>query len=332
MVLGCIQNESRRFYVYVANKDQIIRSISDPSQWKYVETIHNPADIATRGTPAKQLVASPWFNGPEFLRNDYSFPTTNDHDVSFMSDDPEVRPEVSTYSSEAQRIKSLGSGRFNRFSRWSTLCRALANFIVKAKRVKARRQGENLSTPNTRRTRSNPPNFPTSKHSLTNPSAKELNQAQNLMMKTAQADAFTPEIRIIQQSKSLKKPRLHSRDPFIDNNGVLRVGGRLRQPEQLFEEKHPAIFPRDCHLANLAIDHFHESVHHKGRQITYGKIRQVRIWIIGANRMISKRIKRCVTCRRLRGKLLTHHMANLPRERLETPPPFTNVGFDVFRP
>jgi hypothetical protein len=62
-----------------------------------------------------------------------------------------------------------------------------------------------LSTPNTRRTRSNAPKPPTSKHSLTNPSAKELNQAGNLMMKTAQADAFTPEIRIIQQSKSLKK-------------------------------------------------------------------------------------------------------------------------------
>ncbi|CAB3997334.1 Hypothetical predicted protein [Paramuricea clavata] len=210
VVLGYIQNESRRFYVYVANRIQIIRSISDPSQWKYVETTHNPADIATRGKPAKQLVAFSWFNGPEFLRNDHSSPTTNDHELSIMSDDPEVRPEVSTYSSEVQLIESLGSERFNRFSRWTTLRRALANLIVKAKQVKARRRGGNLSTPNTRRTRSNPPNPPTSKHSLTNPSAKELNQAENLMMKTAQADAFTPEIRIIQQSKSLKKSRLYS--------------------------------------------------------------------------------------------------------------------------
>ncbi|CAB4027867.1 Hypothetical predicted protein, partial [Paramuricea clavata] len=194
VVLGYIQNESRRFYVY----------------WKYVETSHNPADIATRGKPAKQLVASSWFNGPEFLRNDHSSPTTNDHELSIMSDDPEVRPEVSTYSSEVQLIESLGSERFNRFSRWTTLRRALANLIVKAKQIKARRRGGNLSTPNTRRTRSNPPNPPTSKHSLTNPSAKELNQAENLMMKTAQADAFTPEIRIIQQSKSLKKSRLYS--------------------------------------------------------------------------------------------------------------------------
>jgi hypothetical protein len=242
VVLGYIQNENRRFYVYVANRVQIIRSISDPSQWKYVETTHNPADIATRGKPAKQLVESSWFDGPEFLRNDHFFPMTNDHELSITSDDPAVRPEVPTYSSEVQRIESLGSERFNCFSRWTTLRRALANLIVKAKQVKPRRRGGNLLTPNTRRTRSNAPHPSTSKHSLTNPSAKELNQAGNLMMKTAQADAFTPEIRIIQQSKSLKKSRLYSLDPFIDNNGVLRVDGRLRQAEQLFEDKHPAIW------------------------------------------------------------------------------------------
>jgi hypothetical protein len=147
VVLGYIQNESRRFYVYVANRVQIIRIILDPSQWKYVETTHNPADIATRGKPAKQLVASSWFNGLEFLRNDHSFSMTNDHELSITSDDPEVCPEVSTYSSEVQRIESLGSERFNRFSRWTTLRRALANLIVKAKQVKARRRGGNCQHP-----------------------------------------------------------------------------------------------------------------------------------------------------------------------------------------
>ncbi len=68
VVLGYIQNESRRFYVYIANRIQIIRSISDPSQWRYVGTGVNPADIATRCKPAKQLMASSWFDGPNFLR------------------------------------------------------------------------------------------------------------------------------------------------------------------------------------------------------------------------------------------------------------------------
>ena len=48
--------------------------------------------------------------------------------------------------------------------------------------------------------------------------------------------------------------------------------------------------------------------------------------------MIAKLIEGCVTCRKLRGTTLTQQMANLPLERTETTPPFTNVGFDVFGP
>ena len=48
VVLGYIQNESRGFYVYVANRVQLIRKISNPEQWTYVDTNENPADLATR--------------------------------------------------------------------------------------------------------------------------------------------------------------------------------------------------------------------------------------------------------------------------------------------
>ena len=46
--------------------------------------------------------------------------------------------------------------------------------------------------------------------------------------------------------------------------------------------------------------------------------------------MISRLIESCITCKRLRGATLTHHIANLPTDRLEIFPPFTNVGLDVF--
>ena len=46
--------------------------------------------------------------------------------------------------------------------------------------------------------------------------------------------------------------------------------------------------------------------------------------------MIRNFIKNCMICKRLRGKLETQLMAPLPRERLETEPPFTNTGLDVF--
>ena len=48
--------------------------------------------------------------------------------------------------------------------------------------------------------------------------------------------------------------------------------------------------------------------------------------------MIARTLSRCITCKKFRGKTETQHMANLPPDRLGTPPPFTNVGFDVFGP
>lgn len=41
VVLGYISNDSKRFYVFVANRDA-----TSPSQWRYIETESNPADIA----------------------------------------------------------------------------------------------------------------------------------------------------------------------------------------------------------------------------------------------------------------------------------------------
>ena len=109
MVLGYIQNESRRFYVYVANRIQIIRSISDPSQWKYVDTSVNPADSAARCRPFKQLIMSSWFDSPNFLRHPPS-PLVSCPEIDVTTNDPEVRPETSALSSDIQEMIGQGSG------------------------------------------------------------------------------------------------------------------------------------------------------------------------------------------------------------------------------
>ena len=66
--LGYIHNEAKRFHVYVANRVQEIRDLTDPNSWFYVETNSNPADEASRGLTARHLVeSSRWLTGPEFL-------------------------------------------------------------------------------------------------------------------------------------------------------------------------------------------------------------------------------------------------------------------------
>jgi len=68
VVLGFINNESRRFHVYVANRVQLIRDYASPAQLRYVESASNPADEGSQGLNASDfLQKSQWINGPGFL-------------------------------------------------------------------------------------------------------------------------------------------------------------------------------------------------------------------------------------------------------------------------
>ena len=65
IVLGYINNEAHRFHVYVGNRVQHIRDRSRPSQWHHVPGKENPADEASRGISAKELLENErWLNGP----------------------------------------------------------------------------------------------------------------------------------------------------------------------------------------------------------------------------------------------------------------------------
>ena len=121
-------------------------------------------------------------------------------------------------------------------------------------------------------------------------------------------------------------------NPFVDPEGILRVGGRLRRPDVKYEEKQPVILPKRSRLSKLAIMFHHVTIHHQGRLITNGAVRQAELWIVGVSRMVNQLLGQCITCRRFRGKSMTQHMADLPSDTTETPVPFTNVGFVVFGP
>ena len=68
VVLGYINNDSRRFKIFVANRVHFIRDNTDIEQWHYISTHDNPADDASRGLDSKNFGRiKRWFNGPEFL-------------------------------------------------------------------------------------------------------------------------------------------------------------------------------------------------------------------------------------------------------------------------
>lgn len=82
----------------------------------------------------------------------------------------------------------------------------------------------------------------------------ELNQAMNQIIRLVQIESFSNEIKRLKANKTPKKnSKITSLHPFLDLNGILRVGGRLTDSELRYEHKHQMILPERHHITDLII-------------------------------------------------------------------------------
>ena len=182
----------------------------------------------------------------------------------------------------------------------------------------------------------------------------DIKNAERKIVKAVQARAFPHEITLLQSCNSKKTERdteeketdgerqqtvrmkktspLYRLGPFLDESGILRVGGRIRQASISLEVKHPIILPRNGHVTKLIIKHFHEKTEHQGRGFTLNEIRSSGYWIVGCSAAVANYIRNCVTCQRLRATTQVQRMADLPVDRIEPAPPFAYCGVDYFGP
>lgn len=98
-VLGYSNNDSRRFQTFVANRIVTIRESSSPFQWRYVTSDENPADDASRGLPAEDLIHNHrWLLGPEFSWKPEKFwPFQTAVPPAISGNDPEVKKRLQAY-------------------------------------------------------------------------------------------------------------------------------------------------------------------------------------------------------------------------------------------
>ena len=113
--------------------------MSNPRQWKYVDTRKNPADLSTRRLNAESLIGSSWLTGPSFLRDPNGIAEDEEEEIPLNEDDPEVRKDAVSLKTQTSRRRSLGADRFSRFSSLHSLQRAIANLIIVVKEFKRRR-------------------------------------------------------------------------------------------------------------------------------------------------------------------------------------------------
>ncbi|XP_070549479.1 uncharacterized protein [Ptychodera flava] len=322
IVLGYINNSSKRFHVYVANRVEKIHNISSPHQWRHVSTHENPADIASRSVPAQKLNSTIWLSGPAFLwqrdEQDKDNHEETEHKYTVSDEDPEVRKQLAVLNTSTKEVEqdNLGAHRFQRFSSWRSLKRSIANLIGKIRQRKL-------------------PEKTDKKEEEKSPEELKIEmmaQAETIILRSVQKSVFHKEYEILSATKSAgtdnnrlqKRNPISRMNPFIDEKGLIRVGGRLRQSDIDLCGRHPIILPQDNHISQLIIDHVHRQVQHQGRQLTLSNVRANGYWIMGVHDMVRSILHKCAICRRLRAKPLTQLMADLPSDRTEKTPPHTS--------
>ncbi|GFW32025.1 integrase catalytic domain-containing protein [Trichonephila clavipes] len=94
---------------------------------------------------------------------------------------------------------------------------------------------------------------------------KDIDQAETKLIRMVQERVFLAEIKSL-QSKGVVSPnsKLRNLNPFIDSDGLLRVGGRLSNSDLPYVNKHPAILPGNHNLTVQIIVHFHRKNLHTG--------------------------------------------------------------------
>lgn len=141
---------------------------------------------------------------------------------------------------------------------------------------------------------------------------------------------FHTDIKLIKNNK-MPSNQLIRLSPFMDEVGVLRVGGRLSNAELPFESRHPAILPKSDHVTKLIIDHYHKFHCHAGSGLLLSILRQ-RFWIISARSIVRQRVRLCNFCFKNSPSHPYPKMGELPPCRVNETKAFVHTGVDYAGP
>ncbi|XP_067041082.1 uncharacterized protein [Acropora muricata] len=239
-----------------------------------------------------------WMNGPKFLKlpeEEWPVQTT----TPYREEDMERR-QVNAVSS----VLYADVGKVidvQNFSRWRRLIRVTAWIKRLAEKIRLRRNA--LSG-------REGPLMP-----------EELKNAEMSWIRSAQEDL----------KSRMKNGEFKTLSPFVDDKGIIRVGGRIDKAIMSYEEKHPVLLPSEHRISLLITSHIHNQGH-PGIATTTAKTRR-NYWILKASKL-SKAVKfKCVTCRKMAHKAEMQLMADLPVLRLAPQtPPFRYTACDYFGP
>jgi len=305
VTLHWIKGHANNWKSFVCNRVIEIQEVLNPSCWSHCKGAENPADLLSRGASVEDLKKSDlWRKGPQWLKiHEHQWPKPNNFVFNDESNN-EKRKQVNVLLTTA--LEPIL--RIMKFSKLRKLYRVTAWVLRFVSNIrKQTRSFDSLS-------------------------AEEIFGAEIYWMKYVQRLKFDVELQHLKEKKALPTSSpIKDLAPFIDEMGLLCVGGRLQKSELEYHQKHPYIIPRDDKFCELLIYSAHERVMHSGVRDTLVELRE-KFWIIKGRQLVKSVIGRCFICKVYNARKGAEVFAPLPRDRIMESTPFDVIGIDFAGP
>lgn len=307
IVIAWVQSKAL-FSAYISNRLARILDVSSPNQWHHVPTSENPADLISRGIDTALISQSKlWWHRPHWLaQKENSWPNT------FQA--PDALPESRTVKLVLAASGGPSPWLLEKYSSWSKLLRVTAfvrRFINNCKfshlKVRDRCIFGFLSI-------------------------TEIAEAERFYVSKAQINAFGDELSRLKANQLVRRNSALIRlIPFIDEHGLIRVGGRLANAPIRYSSKHPILLPSKSIVTRLIFDYEHRRLMHAGPQALFAHVSH-NYWPLRGREIARKTIHHCIQCFRTRLTFSSPLMAPLPRERVTMIRAFSKTGVDYCGP
>lgn len=300
IVLGWLKTPPNILKTFVANRISKIQALTKDTTWHHVPSKDNPADMLSRGITVDRLIEDKlWWHGPSWITQKSPWPENMKGPETTL---PQLKKVTVTLTA------TTSSSILARFSSYRKLKRVIAYCLRWRNHTQEPRKN----------------------HALT---VDELEKAEKTIAKMVQQETFGREINDLANGNSVdRKSQLRALDPVLDGEGLLRVGGRLRNSELSEDQKHQIILPAKHFVTNLIMKDEHLCLHHCPPMQLLHAVRH-KFWPLSGRREAQKATKACLPCYRYRPSFPKVKIGNLPAKRVcGFVRPFVTTGIDYAGP
>ncbi|XP_017482625.1 PREDICTED: uncharacterized protein LOC108371551 isoform X2 [Rhagoletis zephyria] len=230
IVLSWLQLDPAKLQIFVSNRVNFIQVQTKGRQWRHIDTKSNPADLITRGLYPEEIINnSLWFNGPMHLANMESY--RKKIVTKPLTSLPDIKKTAITAGVLVRNCSLIDS--IDHKNNFEFLLNVVA-LLIKFKDITLKRPKKELEIQNHLYYRK---------------------EALNFILKYIQTKYFNKELSLLSGNKNLEKSsKLITLSPFLDKNGIIRVGGRLQEGNIPEEAKHPAVLPYEDTLVKILVE------------------------------------------------------------------------------